>query len=502
MIHTRLASGLPYNGGLTFSDSRIGRIAASRRCRKAAAAAFVAGYFLFFTADGLLAHWAPDDMMNMAGYFERGGWRALYSQVLIASDAYRPAGALFYLPLYTLFGLNPFPFRAVVFLLLAVNVVLFYRVARLLGAEELVAGAAALVMSYHAGLAELYYRTSAVYDVLACFFYLSAMLYYLRVRASGRFLGVGEMVTLLLLFLGALNSKEIAATLPLLLVAYECIYHPPETGSREKLRSWLWRDNRILPILAAIDALYVFGRTHGPGALTKIEAYRPVFTLRRAIEFHQNALAELFYQADPLSRGALLAVAVVVTYAAWRTMKRDLRFYWFWILITPLPIEFLPGRTSFCLYVPLVGWSLLGAAVFVGSARGISEWLSREPLFTRVRKPVICGALIAFGAGAYVWATAVQKRTEAAPRLARHGSRTWSIIQQLRAIGLKPRAGDRILFIGDPYEGWDMLFIAQLTFHQPGMRIWLMNKSPKSPPEVAEMDHVLAFQGDTLRLIR
>lgn len=484
-----------------FESSRR-RSAVSFRYRKAAAVAFVGAYFLFFTADGLFAHWAPDDMMNMAGYWEHGwGW-ALYSQFLIAGNAYRPAGALFYLPLFDFFGLEPLPFRAVIFVLLAVNVVLFYRLARRLGAHEAVAGIAALVMSYHAGLAELFYRTSAVYDVLVCFFCLATFLYYLRVREEGRFTGGWRAMILLLLFLCALNSKEMAATLPLLLLAYEGVYHPPRMWSRRGLGQWLWVDNRIALIGVALDVLYVLGKTRGDVALTKMEAYRPVFTFRRMIEFHQNALAELFYQSNPLSRGTLFAIALVITYVAWRKMRRDLRFYWFWILITPLPIEFLLGRTTFCLYFPLVGYALLAATLFVDVARGFAEWLARETLFARMRQPFLSGVLIALGVAAFVSSTAEQKRTEVAPRLARHGSRTWSIIQQLRAIGLRPRSADRIVFINDPYEGWDMLFIAELTFHQRGLGIWLMNKTPLSPTQVAEMDHVLSFEGNKLCLVR
>lgn len=479
-----------------------GRSFVSLRYRKAAAVALVGAYFLFFAADGLRAHWAPDDMMNMAGYWEHGwGW-ALYSQFLIAGNAYRPAGALFYLPLFGLFGLEPFPFRAVIFVLLAANVVLFYRLARRLGTHEATAGIAALVMSYHAGLAELFYRTSAVYDVLVCFFCLATFLYYLRVREEGRVTSGWQALILLLLFLCALNSKEIAATLPLLLLAYEGVYHPPGIWSRRDLGRWLWVNNRIVLIGVALDLLYVFGKTRGDGAMTKMEAYRPVFTLGRMIEFHRNALAELFYQSDPLSRGTLFALAFVITYLAWRKRRPDLRFYWFWILITPLPIEFLLGRTSFCLYLPLVGYSLLAATLFVDMARGISEWLAKEPVFARVRQPLLFGTLIALGVAVFVSSTAQQKRTEVAPRLARHGSRTWSIIQQIRAIGLQPREGDRIVFINDPYEGWDMLFIAELTFHRRGLRIWLGNKTPLSETQVAEMDHVLSFEDNKLRLVR
>ena len=86
-------------------------------------------YFVYFAFDGLRAHWAPDDMMNLAGYWERGPWRAIWSQASIGVNAYRPMGALFYLPLFYAFGLNPFPYRIVAFCLLAINLWTVYRLA-------------------------------------------------------------------------------------------------------------------------------------------------------------------------------------------------------------------------------------------------------------------------------------------------------------------------------------------------------------------------------------
>jgi hypothetical protein len=233
-----------------------------------------------------------------------------------------------------------------------------------------------------------------------------------------------------------------------------------------------------------------------------MEAYRPVITFGRALTFHRNALAELFYQTDSVSPMALAALAIVVTYVAWRRPRPDLRFYWCWILLTPLPIEFLQGRTQFCLYVPLVGWALFAATMFFDLTGAASRWLSHEPLFTRFRCGHLQTAILVIGVIALAAATLQQKQSVVAPRLATHGARTWSIIQQLHAMDLRPRPDDRIIFLNDPYEGWDMLFIAQLTFRHRGMKISLQNKSALPETEVATMDRILRFENGKLVLVK
>jgi hypothetical protein len=476
-------------------------VAFSSRWRRYVFALCLAAYFLYFGRAGLTARWAPDDMMNLAGYWQPGPWRALWSLVRIWSHAYRPMGAVFYLPLYHLFGLNPLPFHVVDFVVLGVNVWLFYRLARLLGAEEAVAGVSAVPMAYHAGLAALFFSTAMVYDVLCCFFYLSALIYYLRLRARGELPRGRHLAAFVALFVCALNSKEMAVTLPPLLLAYEWLYHAPETWKEGGWRNWIWKQNRAALIGIVLNLIYIGGHMFGRDPMMSWPAYRPHISLAQAIDFHSRTLAVLFYRPDPLGAGTLAALAIAVTYAAWRRRRPDLRFYWFWIVLTPLPIEFLRGRGGSADYVPLVGWSLLAGTLFIEMAGALAAWLHREPLFARVRQPLLRMALIGAGLAAF----AAQTRylhTFIAAELPRIDARTWSAIQQLHAIGLKPRPHDRIVFLNDPFTGWDMLFIAELTFRDRSLEWFLQNKSHLSPDTLAGMEHILAFDKGKLVLLK
>ena len=195
------------------------------RWPKLAFAVFLLAYFLFFTYDGLRVHFAVDDIGNMAHYYRGGPLALAISQFTLWHGDWRPMGGLFYVPIFAFAGLNPVPYQAALLLILLVNVYLVYRLARLLGCGELSACVAALIVSYHAGLHNLYYNAAFVYDALCCFFYLAALVYYVRIRQAGRAPTVRQMAAFLALYLGALNSKEMAVTLPLMLLVYECIYH-------------------------------------------------------------------------------------------------------------------------------------------------------------------------------------------------------------------------------------------------------------------------------------
>src|SRR5580692_3652048 len=155
-----------------------------RGWRRLAFAAFLLAWFIYFTRDGLGVHFAVDDIGNMAHYYRGGPVALAVSQFTIWHGDYRPMGGLFYVPILIFAGLNPVPYQAALLAILLVNVYFVYRLARRLGAGELAAWLAALIVAYHAGLHNLYYNAAFVYDALCCFFYLAAFLYYLRVRES------------------------------------------------------------------------------------------------------------------------------------------------------------------------------------------------------------------------------------------------------------------------------------------------------------------------------
>src|SRR5690349_7104075 len=62
------------------------------------------GYFLYFALPSLRGGFGADEPMNMYFYWRPGILRCLWANVCFWTNFYRPAGALYYLPLYHFFS--------------------------------------------------------------------------------------------------------------------------------------------------------------------------------------------------------------------------------------------------------------------------------------------------------------------------------------------------------------------------------------------------------------
>jgi hypothetical protein len=466
----------------------------------------LAAWFVYFSRDVLGVHFAPDDMMNVDNfYWTPGLWRLFESQFLIWRGYYRPMGGLFYLPILSVWGLNPVPYHVALSLVLAANVYLVYRLVRLLGAGELAAALAALVACYHAGLGNLYYNTAFVYDALCGCFFLAAMVYYCGIRGSGRLLSLGQKAIFAALVLCALNSKEMALTLPAVLAAYEWIYHPPAGSGREPLAKWLRGPGSAALIAAGLVLLDLYGKIFGHDALTGMEGYRPVFTWQRYLDYQKTFLGDAaFWHTGGVG---VLAFWVVISYLAWRPGARPvLRFCWAYLVFVPLPIEFLPGKSQACLYLPMLGLAIFAAVIFADLAGALAGVLAAEPLFRRLfrdrGRPVLAAGLIAVGL--FYWGRENRNRKQllVKPVMAALGAQTWQVIQQFRALDPHVRPHSHVVFLNDPFTEWDMLFIADLWFRDRSVTVHLQRLTPLSPPAIAGVEAVFDYREGKLLRIR
>jgi hypothetical protein len=463
-----------------------------RRWRPLLYAALLA-YSLFFSWDRVRYPFAADDMMNMGRYFDLGPWRALASQFLLWQGYYRPMGAVFYGPLHYWFGLDPAPFQIAVILLLLANTYLSFHLAKALGCGELASGLAALAIAYHAGLTNLQYNVDMIYDVLCFGFFAGAIWYYIRIRGQGRSLRAGEVAVFLVLYLCALNSKEMAFTFPLVVLAYEWFYHRADLG-----RAWLRGPGLVIALATALDLADLCGRTIGPDALTVYASYRPVLSLGRLFEFQQSSLSDLLGILARPSGVMVLAIWALLTLLAWRGNRPALRFCWAWMLITPLPIEFLAGRTQGALYIPLAGWAIFAAVALLDLAERAAAFLARQPLLRRLGRAGLLALLLA--GAVLLWARRMSylKAQLVAPAAVQQGIQTANVIRQLQA--LQPRADphSQIVFLNDPFTDWDMTFIAQLWFRDRTIHVYNQRLEHLSPADLARMDHVFDFQNGKL----
>jgi hypothetical protein len=355
----------------------------------------------------------------------------------------------------------------------------------MLGCSELAAGLAALAMAYHPGLSNLYYNPGFVYDVLCLFFYLAALVYYGRIRNQSGPPRRSQTAVLLLLFLAALGSKEMAITLPAALLAYEWFYC-------RSIREARW----VLGLAAALDAASVAGKLWGTGALINQPGYGPVLSVGRLLDFQRLMLSDVFlewhYPVWPIWVALCLAAWLLpigaTTVREWFRSNTALRFCClFSIAVAPLPIEFLKGRGAACLAIPAVGLAIFAAV----AVTGIAKLARRRELAALIVIAAVC-----------LWAHRIHylKGWLVEPAMAQLGRSGWQVIGQFRALNPQVRPGSQVAFLHDPSTDLETASIAQLWFRDRTVTIHLQRQNPLPPEELAKMDALFDFEDG--RLVR
>ena len=282
-----------------------------------AAAVLLAAFFWAFQGRALKSHFGPDEMMNIYGYWAPPLWKVLLANLAFWSNFVRPMAAVYYLPLFHMFKLNPVPYSWVRIGMLAVNTVLFYKLARTVSRSWWVAVLAAFPIAYQANLGNLSFDGAFIFDTLCGGFYFAALLYYIHRRTGKAPLTLKQGCVFLALYICALNSKEMAVSLPVVALAYELLLlerkgcGAPQPADENWFRAALrlarvpekqaqgFADlaRQLWPTLAAgaITAVFILGKALSPGSLTNMDAYRPVFTWARFSESSTRFLNTIFY---------------------------------------------------------------------------------------------------------------------------------------------------------------------------------------------------------------
>src|SRR5947207_1869831 len=321
------------------------------------------GYFLQFALPALRGGFGADEPMNMYFYWHPGILRCLWANVCFWSHFYRPAGALYYLPLYHLFYLNSEPYRIVQISIVGASIPIIYWLCRLLTTSRSVAFLGTIVVSYHADLANLVFRGSMIYDALCGLFYFAALAYYIHVRGKEINLRPLQVVIFLLLYICALNSKEMAVTLPLMALTYE-VLKCPSLGNWKPFVCLNWRSAIPALIAGVLTAIYIYGKTHGSNSLITHDVYRPQYSWHTFLASNAEFVSELRFHHRPILPVALLLLWAGVFLYAFMRRDRALQLMAFWVVLVPLPIAFIrPIRGGACLYLLLFGWAIIFAKV-------------------------------------------------------------------------------------------------------------------------------------------
>ena len=342
------------------------------------------GYFLHFALPAVGGGFVEDEITNIWAHWFQGALKSLWANICFWKGIGRPAGAVYYLPLYHLFGLIPQPYRIAQISILAASIPIAYYLARLIASSRSIAFLAVLAFCYHGQLANLVFSGAFSYDVLCGFFYFAALTHYIHIREKGLLLRPKQWVVFLALYICALNAKEMAVTLPVVVFVYELLKYP---GGVEppKVSRWLLYgaspalvgecDHGDILLQQNLRARCLSGnfsaevieqyrlnpaRPDSWIIATLLEPYTPRYSWHRFIESNTRFVSELFYLAPNhmLSGEMLLAIwALLFVYAC---LRRDhaLQLMALWVVITPLPLAFLIASRR---------WSPLYSALRVGN---------------------------------------------------------------------------------------------------------------------------------------
>lgn len=460
-------------------------------------------WFLYHISGGLTSWFSDDDLQNLHYYWTRSWGSLLRGNVLFFTDYYRPLGGVFYKGLYGLFGMTPLPGRVCVLALCMFNIWLLYRLVERL-AESLEVRVLTLVLvGFHASFVSIYYDSGMIYDVLAFTCYVGAILIYVTIRSARR-LNVRDGVIVVGLQICALNSKEIAASLPVAIVLYELLWHGLPFGQRRHV-GWRGRNGRlfVIWIMIAVNALWMIGKVTGSDSLIRQSGYHPNLALSTYLDVYARYVMQFCYWDQPLSRQHMAMSLVAIVMIGIILKSRFLCFSGVMIVVCPLPIAFIPARGGFAFYLPAIFWAMwfagclssLRLLLIRGVRYGVKLSEQRWAYLDALTAIVVCGV-----AGAYVIPLHERMFRYPLPLAQILQNRNHEYAKQIVEALPRLTHGARILVRDDPYSGYQVFFLIQLLYNDKTVVVdqSRIQRELGVRADVNSYDYVVTFVGSKI----
>ena len=416
--------------------------------------------------------------MNLYLAWQKPLFRLAGENVAFFSPGYRPFGNLVYRLLFDMAGFHPLPFRIACFALLFLNLYLAYRTAAAVASKE-AAMLTLLFACYNSGV-DLYHDAGIIYDILCFTFYFSALGLYVSARTRKRYLTSAQLGLFLILYIFALDSKEMAVTLPLVLIAYELFLGEPALGAR--VRRWL-----PSALSTLITLPYVFGKLSHASPLVDNESYRLHISPSTYIVGLTHYF-DLLTSVHPGTLTAAICTAAIILAAVIALITRDRRlmFALAFILITPLPIVFVALRGAYVMYIPLFGIALYLAVAIVKPRDAL---LGRRFQFATF---AVCAVAVITFHSLRPWQPLVKPLIR-------------STVDQLSEIQPSVPGGSKILFIDDPFDKddqWVLLFLCRLYYGARQLQVDRAKLMASKPDQAVLDSYNLIFTYRDSRWIR
>ena len=302
----------------------------------------------------------------------------------IAGDeaSYRPLATLSYFLIHSFAGLNPFYFHLASVFLHTLNVILVYFLISLLLEDRFKALLAALLFACHPVLTEAVDCIAFNEDLLAAFFILLAFILYVK-AVDKRPVGPAHLLSLFFFFCGLL-SKEMAISLPALILLYDLTFKEVAGQGLSvkhilttlKIRWSFYTGYALVAILYLLLRFIIIvnpagGNMHHFGSLLKRLVYLPyhIFSFVKLAIAPYNLNVDYvysyphgFFEFSNLIGLVIILGLVVLSFLAYRRAKEIFFGIW-WFLIALFPvyniIEIFNPLAERYLYIPIFGFCLI-----------------------------------------------------------------------------------------------------------------------------------------------
>ncbi len=150
--------------------------------REFAGVSAVVGWFVYLAHRALVYGFNPDDEMLLNFAIERPLKLNLESVPFFWNGYIRPLGTVFYLAMYRTFGYWSPPYRIGAFILLSLNLILLYRLAKALTNSLTASLLVILAGCFHREMWDIYASTGTIFDILCQTFILLALTFWVKAQ--------------------------------------------------------------------------------------------------------------------------------------------------------------------------------------------------------------------------------------------------------------------------------------------------------------------------------
>ena len=325
-------------------------------------------------------------LKDLTNYFSSFFNRS-YFRIAGAEASYRPITTLSYFLIYATCQLNPFCYHLASLLVHIGNVLLIYLLMNLIQKNTTASILAALFFACHPALTEAVNCIDFNDDPLATLFFLLSLIFYIRLKAEYVTSNIGGYSLALLFYLLGLLSKEMAITLPAIILLSDLTL--VETGADHTVSQRFVQNIRLKKfyymgyILVSLFYLGLrFALLTNPAASTPFSngpfleriIYLPnhIFNYIKIVLWPLKLNADYIYSYpqhffEVTNLVAVLVVACLVVLSVLIYQSRKIIFFgiwWFLITLSPVwnVIEIYNPVAERYLYLPVIGFCIAVAA--------------------------------------------------------------------------------------------------------------------------------------------